>query len=46
MKKAKPAPPVSNLEVLEVISDQLSIDIITALSGDVTNSDNLCKYLT
>jgi hypothetical protein len=45
MKKAKPTPPVSNLDVLEAISDQLSMDIITAISNGVTNSDNLMQVL-
>ena len=45
MKKAKPAPPVSNLDILEVISGQLSMDIITALAGGVTNSANLMQVL-
>ena len=43
MKKAKPAPPISKLDVLEAISDQLSMDIITCLAGGVTNSDNLMQ---
>jgi DNA-binding HxlR family transcriptional regulator len=37
--------PVSNIDVLEAISDQLSMDIITAISNDVTNSDNLMQIL-
>ena len=45
MKKAKPAHPVSNLDVLEAISDQLSMDIITSLAGGVTNSANLKQVL-
>jgi DNA-binding HxlR family transcriptional regulator len=45
MKKAKPASPVSNLDVLEVISDQLSIDIITTISNHATNPDNLMQML-
>ena len=45
MKKAKPAPPISKLDVLEAISDQLSMDIITCLAGGVTNSDNLMQVL-
>ena len=45
MKKAKPAPPISNLDVLEVISDQLSMDIITCLAGGVTNSDDILQIL-
>ena len=45
MKKVKPACPVSNLDVLEAISDKLSIDIITALSKQPTNSDNLMQTL-
>ena len=45
MKKVKAACPVSNLDVLEAISDQLSIDIITALSKHVTSPDNLMQTL-
>ena len=45
MKKAKPTPPLSNLDVLAAISDQLSMDIVTATSNDVTNSDNLMQVL-
>jgi hypothetical protein len=44
MQKAMLAP-VSNIDVLEAISDQLSMDIITAISNDVTNSDNLMQIL-
>ncbi len=44
MQKAMSAP-VSNIDVLEAISDQLSMDIITAISNDVTNSDNLMQIL-
>ena len=45
MKKAKATPPLSNLDVLAAISDQLSMDIVTAISNDVTNSDNLMQVL-
>jgi hypothetical protein len=45
MKKAKPASPVSKLDVLEAISDQLSMDIITSSAGGVTNSANLMQVL-
>jgi hypothetical protein len=45
MKKAKATPPASNLEILEAISDQLSMDIITAISNGVTNSENLMQVL-
>jgi predicted transcriptional regulator len=45
MKKVQTTPPVSNLDVLEAISDQLSMDIITAIYNDVTNSDNLMQVL-
>jgi hypothetical protein len=37
MKKANSGLAVSNIDVLEVISDQISMDIITAISNDVTN---------
>ena len=36
---------VSKLQVLQVISDQPSMDIITAISNNVTNSDNLMHVL-
>jgi len=36
---------VSKLQVLEVISDQISIDIVTAISNNVTNSDNIMQIL-
>jgi hypothetical protein len=42
MKKAKP---VSNLDVLQEICDQLCMDIITTISNGVTNSDNLRQVL-
>jgi DNA-binding HxlR family transcriptional regulator len=45
VKKVKPASPISNLNVLEAISDQLSIDIITAISNHVTNPDHLMQIL-
>jgi hypothetical protein len=45
MKKVKPASPVSNLDVLKVISDQLSIDMITAISNHVTSPDDLLQIL-
>ena len=45
MKKVKPACPVSNLDVLEAISDQHSINIITALSKHATNPDDLMHML-
>jgi hypothetical protein len=45
MKKSKPASPISNLDVLEAISDQLSMDIVTAISNNVTNSENLMQIL-
>ena len=37
--------PASNLHVLEAISDRLSMDIITSISNDVTNSSNLMQLL-
>jgi predicted transcriptional regulator len=36
---------VSKLQVLQVISDQTSMDIITAISNNVTNSGNLMHVL-
>ncbi len=44
-RKEKSASKVSNLDVLETISDQLSINIITAISNKVTNSDHLMQVL-
>ncbi len=36
---------VSNLQVLRAISDQLSMDIINAVSKDAINSDNIMRTL-
>lgn len=36
---------ISKLQVLEVISDQISIDIVTAISNNVTNPDNIIQIL-
>ena len=36
---------VSKLQVLKVISDQISIDIVAAISNNVTNSDNIMQLL-
>ena len=36
---------VSKLQVLKVISDQISMDIVTAISNNVTNSDNIMQIL-
>ena len=36
---------VSKLQVLKVISDQISIDIVTAISNNVTNSDDIMQLL-
>ena len=36
---------VSKLQVLKVISDQISIDIVTAISNNVTNSENIMQIL-
>ena len=36
---------VSKLQVLEAISDQISIDIVTAISNNVTNSDSIMQLL-
>ena len=45
MKKACSVQAVSNLDVLEAISDRLSMDIITAISNDVTNPGRLMQLL-
>jgi hypothetical protein len=36
---------VSKLQVLQVISDQISMDIVTAISNNVTNADNIMQIL-
>ena len=36
---------VSKLQVLKVISDQITIDIVTAISNNVTNSENIMQIL-
>ena len=36
---------VSNLEILQVISDQICINILNAIAKDTTNSENLMKLL-
>jgi len=33
------------IDILEIISDPLSMDIINAISSEVTSSDNLMKFL-
>ena len=45
MKKASSVQAVSNLDVLEAISDRISMDIITAISNDVTNPGSLMQLL-
>ena len=45
MKKANAGKAISNIDVLETISDQISMDIITAISNGVTKSDNLMQIL-
>ena len=42
--KAKSAS-VSKLQILEVISDQICINIFNAIAKDTTNSENLMKLL-
>jgi len=41
----KPVPPGSKLDVLQAISDQLSIDIMTAIYNHVANPYNLMQIL-
>ena len=36
---------VSKLQVLKVISDQITMDIVTAISNNVTSSDNIMQIL-
>ena len=45
MENAKPALQVSSLDVRRVMSDQLCVDIITAISYDVTNSNTIMQIL-
>jgi predicted transcriptional regulator len=45
MKKARSERAESNIDVLETISDQLSMDLMTAISNDATNADNLMQIL-
>jgi hypothetical protein len=40
-----PTSTVSKLQVLKVISDQISMDIVTAISNNVTNADNIMQIL-
>ena len=42
---AKPALLVSSLDVLRVISDRFCVDIITAISNGVTNSNTIMQIL-
>ena len=44
-QKGKSASPVSNLDVLDAISDNLCVDILTAIFNGVTNSDVLMEIL-
>ena len=45
MKKANAGKAISNIDVLKTISDQISMDIITAISNGVTNSEHLMQIL-
>lgn len=45
MKKPKSGAAVSNLHVLEAISDQISIAIFNAIAKNVSTSDNLIQIL-
>ena len=36
---------VSNLQILQVISDKICINILNAIAKDTTNSENLMKLL-
>jgi len=45
MENAKPVLQVSSQDVLRVISDQLCVDIITAISNGVTNSNTIMQIL-
>ena len=45
MKKANAGKAISNIDVLETISHQISMDITTAISNGVTNSENLMQML-
>ena len=36
---------ISNLHLLELLSDQISVNILNAIANDVTNSENLMQLL-
>ena len=46
MKYKAKSTSVSNLQILQVISDQICINILNAIAKDTTNSENLMKLLT
>ena len=46
MKNLHAASSVSALEVLDVLSDRISIDIFNAMAEKVTTSDNIIKLLS
>ena len=45
MKKVREASPVSNLQVLDVLSDRISIEIFNVIAQKVTTSDRIIKLL-
>ena len=45
MKNVRAGSSVSTLQVLEVLSDRISVDIFKAIAENVTTSDNIIKLL-
>jgi predicted transcriptional regulator len=45
MKNVRAGSSVSTLQVLEVLSDRISVDIFNAIAQKVTSSDNIIKLL-
>jgi hypothetical protein len=45
MKKTQSATPVSTLQVLDVLSDRISFDIINVIAEKVTSSHNIRELL-
>ena len=45
MKNVRAGSSVSTLQVLEVLSDRISVDIFNAIAEKVTNSDSIIKLL-
>ena len=45
MKNLQPGSSVSTLQVLDVLSDRISVDIFNAIAENVTTSDNITQML-